>query len=341
VRSPNSFSLAYEDLTSRRIPTDVHGLSAPAKIALGLLFVLVGATVLTTSDALFRWALGIVESWLGREHLQRAKPRQIEDLRELIYMLGGESFLVGGLFFLGLSRTGWRRFVAAITEDPCRPGSASWRPFLLISGASLLLCLAYASMDFLKINYLYREDALFENLTVLWLFVGSVLTAGSVIRLARGPALSRSSQRRPILVALSLASSVFLGLGMEEISWGQRVFGWTAPEGLKALNYQQETNLHNLVVNTHNLYPMLSLLFVGAVLLGWLTTSVVRIPLLDYCLPHPHQLGLLNLALIVGLLPRGELLEELIALCSLCYGIRLVAVTWGAPQAADAGRSAV
>jgi hypothetical protein len=50
---------------------------------------------------------------------------------------------------------------------------------------------------------------------------------------------------------------------------------------------------------------------------------------------------LLNLALIVGLLPRGELLEELIALCSLCYGIRLVAVTWGAPQAADAGRSAV
>ena len=45
----------------------------------------------------------------------------------------------------------------------------------------------------------------------------------------------------------------FLGIGLfylvcagEEISWGQRVFGWETPEGIAAINEQGETNLHNL-----------------------------------------------------------------------------------------------
>jgi hypothetical protein len=295
------------------------------KITLGLLFVFVGVAMLMASDTLFRWALGLIETGLGREHMQRARPGKIEDLRQLIHILGGESCLVGGLLFLGLSRTAWRRFITAITEDACRPGSASWAPFRAISSGALFLCLAYASMDFLKIGYLYREDSFFETLTFVWLVVASLLTGWSAIRLA--PALSRSSQRWPILVGLGGASVVFFAAGLEEISWGQRVFGWHTPESFKALNYQQETSLHNLVPNSHELYPMLSLVFVGAVVLGWLVTGVFRIPLLDYCLPHPHQLVLLNLVLIAGLLPRGELFEELFALCGLCYGIRLFALT--------------
>jgi hypothetical protein len=314
----------------------VSVLSVSAKITLGLLFVLVGVTMLIASETLFRWALGLIESGLGREHLQRAKPGKIEDLRQLIYMLGGESCLVGALFFLGLSRTGWRRFVTAITED--RLGSASWVPFLTISTGALFLCLAYASMDFLKIGYLYKEDSLFESLTFVWLIVASLLTGWSAVRLA--PTLSRSSQRRPILVAVGGASVVFFGVGLEEINWGQRVLGWQTPERFKALNYQQETSLHNLVVNPHELYPMLSLLFVGAVVLGWLVTGVFRIPLLDYCLPHPHQLVLLNLVLIAGLLPRGELFEELMALSGFCYGIRLFAVTRAAAAGGPAARPA-
>ena len=282
----------------------MSALSVSAKITLGLLFVLVGVTMLMASDTLFRWALGLIESGLGREHVQRARPGKVEDLRQLIYMLGGESCLVGGLFFLGLSRTGWRRFITAITEDACRPGSASWAPFRAISAGALFLCLAYASMDFLKIGFLYREDSLFETLTFVWLVVASLLTGWSAIRLA--PALSRSSQRWPILVGLGGASVVFFGAGLEEISWGQRLFGWQTPEGFKALNYQQETSLHNLVASSHALYPM-CLFFVGAVVPGWLVAGVFRIPLLDYCLPHPHQLVLLNLVLITGLWEGGKL----------------------------------
>ena len=44
-----------------------------------------------------------------------------------------------------------------------------------------------------------------------------------------------------------------LGVGLfyivcagEEISWGQRVFGWETSEAFAAINEQQETNLHNI-----------------------------------------------------------------------------------------------
>ncbi len=44
---------------------------------------------------------------------------------------------------------------------------------------------------------------------------------------------------------LLLALVLFVCFG-EEISWGQRIWGWETPESFKAINAQQETNLHNL-----------------------------------------------------------------------------------------------
>jgi hypothetical protein len=46
---------------------------------------------------------------------------------------------------------------------------------------------------------------------------------------------------------LILAFLMFVCAG-EEISWGQRIFGWETPESWSAKNAQSETNLHNLVV---------------------------------------------------------------------------------------------
>lgn len=44
---------------------------------------------------------------------------------------------------------------------------------------------------------------------------------------------------------------LLLGFGVlffagEEASWGQHWFGWETPDGMKALNDQEETNLHNM-----------------------------------------------------------------------------------------------
>jgi hypothetical protein len=49
---------------------------------------------------------------------------------------------------------------------------------------------------------------------------------------------------RNIFMAL-LAILFFAAFG-EEISWGQRLFGWHTPSSYAALNVQAETNLHNL-----------------------------------------------------------------------------------------------
>jgi hypothetical protein len=44
---------------------------------------------------------------------------------------------------------------------------------------------------------------------------------------------------------------IVLGCGLlfligEEMSWGQRIFGWATPESMAAINKQEETNLHNI-----------------------------------------------------------------------------------------------
>jgi hypothetical protein len=49
------------------------------------------------------------------------------------------------------------------------------------------------------------------------------------------------------LIYLGLALLFFFGAG-EEISWGQRIFGFETPETLAQVNKQDELNLHNLSV---------------------------------------------------------------------------------------------
>src|SRR5690606_29330813 len=38
----------------------------------------------------------------------------------------------------------------------------------------------------------------------------------------------------------------FIAMAGEEISWGQRIFGWETSEAMRQLNVQGETNLHHL-----------------------------------------------------------------------------------------------
>ncbi len=49
------------------------------------------------------------------------------------------------------------------------------------------------------------------------------------------------------ILALALFYTV-----MEEISWGQRIFGWSSPEIFREYKLQRETNLHNLLVGPYS-----------------------------------------------------------------------------------------
>lgn len=86
-----------------------------------------------------------------------------------------------------------------------------------------------------------REDGPVEWATVFALFV-------LVAVLARHLWADKDS-RLPRWVkvgAVALACLAVLAAG-EEISWGQRVFGFSTGETMQRLNLQNETNLHNLI----------------------------------------------------------------------------------------------
>lgn len=102
---------------------------------------------------------------------------------------------------------------------------------------SLIALLASALVFRPKYDQMLREDWPVE-----WAqFAGCLFLAVVVLLLAR-PAVR---QRQFLLAALLLLSApVWFFLAGEEISWGQRVFGFATPEGFEG-NRQAEANLHN------------------------------------------------------------------------------------------------
>ena len=89
---------------------------------------------------------------------------------------------------------------------------------------------------------LWREDGLVEWLTAILQLSSGLLFA---LALRRGFQLGVLGNAREglFLAALSLALIFTAG---EEISWGQRLFGFATPDALVQINQQQEFNLHNL-----------------------------------------------------------------------------------------------
>ena len=56
-----------------------------------------------------------------------------------------------------------------------------------------------------------------------------------------------SKQRQHLAMILAIATVLLLGLMIgEELSWGQRIFGWSTPSFLAEINSQSEINLHNI-----------------------------------------------------------------------------------------------
>ncbi|MEQ9261180.1 MAG: hypothetical protein RIG84_18995 [Roseovarius sp.] len=73
------------------------------------------------------------------------------------------------------------------------------------------------------------------------------LLASSLLLLANAGALAGRGLRLAAVLTAIYGLVFFFGAG-EEISWGQRIFGWESSDFFKQNNKQMETNLHNLVV---------------------------------------------------------------------------------------------
>ena len=98
--------------------------------------------------------------------------------------------------------------------------------------------ISHVNLDYYQAVFT-REDYFLEWATVV------ALTLGMVTCLYRIKILSKFREL-PFLLGLGFMSFMFLfGLG-EEISWGQRIFGWQTNEWFCTYNTQCETNFHNL-----------------------------------------------------------------------------------------------
>lgn len=115
----------------------------------------------------------------------------------------------------------------------------SWRlTWIVLFGYVALLAFywyVYAQAPVFHQRYLRGEDKLIEWLTFAGFIIGAIL-------------LFRTAVGRPRTAAVYLA-----GLGLfffvcagEEISWGQRIFGFKPSAEIKQVNEQHEFNLHNL-----------------------------------------------------------------------------------------------
>src|SRR5919112_4426271 len=88
-------------------------------------------------------------------------------------------------------------------------------------------------------RFLTAEDSVLEWSQVASLVLIVVFGAAVAVRLSR-------TGRVPWAILFALVCAAAIVIAGEEISWGQRIFGWVTPQDLAEINKQGETNLHNL-----------------------------------------------------------------------------------------------
>ena len=112
--------------------------------------------------------------------------------------------------------------------------------FLALFGVLIFAVLAHWSLrTYLEVEWLESEDGLSE-----WWSVATYL-AGALAAGLGAWALRATKHTILKYFYLAMAVGLFLG-GMEEISWGQRIFDWGTPATLEEINVQGETTLHNV-----------------------------------------------------------------------------------------------
>ncbi len=218
------------------------------------------------------------------------------------------------------------KFTKLLTDEYYPSSSSLTQPltiFFLSSIAGIVFTVLFIFRDLFNIEFLYREDGLFESLTAINFFLSSFLIGKVVLELKKVDGFWQKKEFRAIFLAL-ISILVFLFLfGMEEISWGQRIFGWETPDFLSQLNKQNETNIHNIF------NPFLWILnfffgnfFLLALVIAWFTIRPRYPVFYNHVFPHSSLITLAILVFYTSVKYPGELFEELLSLFALFYSVR-------------------
>lgn len=126
-----------------------------------------------------------------------------------------------------------------------------WFPFVFV-GVSFFI--KYVAWDIYRIQF--AEDGVIEYLQFALYCISFLLAIFSFVR---------SFRYRVVYVTIMylIFSLGLFFVAMEEISWGQRIFGFSTPESIQQKNVQGEITLHNIDVFhnnfLHNAYILVSL----------------------------------------------------------------------------------
>ncbi len=114
-------------------------------------------------------------------------------------------------------------------------------PIVIVGVVTLIAGLALISKAWFRpiFRFITAEDSLLEWAQFLFVLLASLIFGWM------GVQFMRKGQWTIGALYLLLGLCAFFVSG-EEISWGQRIFGWGEPQALGAINHQKELNVHNI-----------------------------------------------------------------------------------------------
>ena len=188
---------------------------------------MIGITVLILTNLLL--LTDVIDSSKIASFLARfiAQDGNIEHPLAFMWIIQGELFLIfcAICYFL---KQGRRQSISLLT-------ASSLFITMMMLGLAFIF---YRSYDSEFLWWMYAEDYFFENLTAL-LHLGSAFLFMVLFIRSRKLGISRFVSFLPF--------AFFFFVGMEEISWGQRLFGLETPVFIKGVNTLGETNIHNIL----------------------------------------------------------------------------------------------
>ena len=213
--------------------------------AMGVLGLLIGLVLLVFDGLVF----SLVESLIDVAHTGPyvLSDKNSSEINEGIRTWAWAGFVVAIVAF-PLGNLRFRAWMTNILysafprqhDDSLRPDRYGKEFVAAFLGVLVFSVLVHWSLrTFLDNEWLEGEDGLSE----WWSVATYLVSAGLAIFVAVSLKTTKHSKLKYFYLVLAVV--FFLG-GMEEISWGQRIFDWRTPGIMGEINFQDETTLHNI-----------------------------------------------------------------------------------------------
>ena len=234
-------------MAANRVPPQIPSIYEASAIwtAIGVLGLVMALFLLVFDSAIFSGVEWFVEiSYPGPNTLSPETAAAVRNGIDIWPWAGIAVAVVALPLGNGRARTALTnalRPMAARQEADVLPPDRYGRVFLLV----LLAVFVFAGLSHwalrshLDTDWLEGEDGLSEWWSVATYLAAAVL-AGATARVLWA---TRHTKLRYLFLVMAVA--FFLG-AMEEISWGQRLFGWGTPSAIEQINFQDETTIHNV-----------------------------------------------------------------------------------------------